>query len=164
MTEPTTNLLTDKADLLIELGCEELPPRALDDIREAFFRAVRAGLEKHNLSFDAEGSRSYSSPRRLAVLFSDVAPSQPDQDQERRGPAINAAFDSAGKPTGAAHGFARSVGKAVSELGNAGNRQGKMAVRQDPPGGEASFRADLPHPGACGKAITGSQTHALGRP
>ena len=125
MTEPTTNLLTDKADLLIELGCEELPPRALDDIREAFFSAVRAGLEKNNLSFDAKGSRSYSSPRRLAVLFRDVASGQPDQDQERRGPAINAAFDSAGKPTGAAQGFARSVGKEVSELETQETDKGK---------------------------------------
>jgi glycyl-tRNA synthetase beta chain len=115
MTEPTI-MLTDKADLLVELGCEELPPKALDDIREAFFSAVRAGLEKNNLSFDAKGSRSYSSPRRLAVLFSNVASGQPDQDQERRGPAVKAAFDGEGNPTGAAQGFARSVGKAVSEL------------------------------------------------
>jgi glycyl-tRNA synthetase beta chain len=115
MTEPT-NVLTDKADLLVELGCEELPPKALDAIRAAFFNAVRAGLEKNNLSFDTKGSRSYSSPRRLAVLFNNVASRQPDQEQERRGPALKAAFDSAGNPTGAAQGFARSVGKAVSEL------------------------------------------------
>ena len=57
MTEPTTRL-TDKADLLVELGCEELPPKALDDIREAFFSAVGAGLEKNNLTFNAKGSRS----------------------------------------------------------------------------------------------------------
>ncbi len=71
---------------------------------------------KNNLSFDTKGSRSYSSPRRLAVLFNNVASRQPDQEQERRGPALKAAFDSAGNPTGAAQGFARSVGKAVSEL------------------------------------------------
>jgi len=115
MTEPA-NMLTDKADLLVELGCEELPPKALDAIRAAFFNAVGAGLEKNNLSFDKKGSRSYSSPRRLAVLFNNVASRQPDQEQERRGPALKAAFDSAGNPTGAAQGFARSVGKAVSEL------------------------------------------------
>ena len=125
MTEPTTNLLTDEADLLIELGCEELPPRALDDIREAFFSAVRTGLEKNNLGFDAKSSRSYSSPRRLAVLFRDVASGQPDQDQERRGPAIKAAFDSEGNPTGAAQGFARSVGKEVSDLETQETDKGK---------------------------------------
>ena len=115
MTEPT-EVLSDKAGLLVELGCEELPPKALDDIREAFFSAVRTGLEKNKIGFETTGSRSYSSPRRLAVFFSNVASGQPDQDQERRGPAVQAAFDSEGKPTGAAQGFARSVGKEVSEL------------------------------------------------
>ena len=105
-----------RADLLVELGCEELPPKALDTIREAFFAAVKSGLEKQNLPFDPAGSRSFSTPRRLTVLFKDVASSQPDQDQERRGPALGAAFDSEGKATPAAMGFARSVGKEVSEL------------------------------------------------
>ena len=52
----------ERADLLVELGCEELPPKALDAIREAFFRAVHSGLESSNISFDSGGSRSYSSP------------------------------------------------------------------------------------------------------
>jgi len=109
-TQPET------ADLLIELGCEELPPKALDDIREAFFGGVSKGLENGHISFTWQGSRSYSSPRRLALLFRDVGSRQPDQDQERRGPALSAAFDADGKPTGAARGFARSIGKEVSEL------------------------------------------------
>jgi len=123
MTELTA-LPTEKADLLVELGCEELPPKALDDVREAFFNTVRSGLEKNNIGFDDKGSRSYSSPRRLAVLFRNVAPGQPDQVQERRGPAVKAAFDSDGKPTGAAVGFARSVGKDVSELDTLDTDQG----------------------------------------
>ncbi len=105
-----------REDLLVELGCEELPPKALDTIREAFYAGVKTGLEKQNLLFDAAGSRSFSTPRRLTVLFKDVAASQPDQVQERRGPALEAAFDSKGKATPAAMGFARSVGKEVSEL------------------------------------------------
>jgi glycyl-tRNA synthetase beta chain len=112
----TANMTAQRKDLLVELGCEELPPKALDGIREAFFRAVRSGLEKNNISFEGEGSRSYSSPRRLAVLFRNVAQGQPDQELERRGPAIKAAFDIEGNPTGAALGFARSVGKDISEL------------------------------------------------
>jgi glycyl-tRNA synthetase beta chain len=115
MTEPAGRL-KNRADLLIELGCEELPPKALDDIREAFFNAVRSGLQKKHISFDEKGSRSYSSPRRLAVLFRDVAAGQAEQEQARRGPAVKAAFDDEGKPTGAALGFARSVGKSVAEL------------------------------------------------
>jgi glycyl-tRNA synthetase beta chain len=103
-------------DLLVELGCEELPPKALDGLREAFFKSVTSGLEKQNITYDATGSRSFSSPRRLALLIRNVAPNQADQRQERRGPALKAAFDEEGKPTGAAIGFARSVNKPVSEL------------------------------------------------
>lgn len=107
---------TGADDLLIELGCEELPPKALDGIRTAFFEAVRDGLEKDGFAFVAQGSRSYSSPRRIALLFRQVAGTQPDQDLERRGPAVQAAFDDSGRPTRAAEGFARSVGKSVAEL------------------------------------------------
>ena len=110
---------TDKnhsADLLIELGCEELPPKALDTLRDAFFRGVCDGLEKNTLTFNREESRSFSTPRRIALLLSSVAAGQADQELERRGPSLAAAFDSEGNPTGAAKGFARSVGREVSEL------------------------------------------------
>ncbi len=124
-----------QADLLIELGCEELPPKALDGIREALFQAVCNGLEKNNISFRAGDSRSYSSPRRLAVLIRGVESAQPDQDQLRRGPAVNAAFDDEGVPTGAALGFARSVGKDVSELDTMENENGSwLFARVHQPG------------------------------
>ncbi len=115
MTE-TKHPLPETADMLVELGCEELPPKALDTIREAFYTSVQKGLESSNIRFSAEGSRSYSSPRRIAIVFRDVAARQPDQELDRRGPAISAAFDAEGNPTGAAKGFARSIGKEVSEL------------------------------------------------
>ena len=104
-------------DLLIELGCEELPPKSLDELRESLFAGVTAALLKHTIAFDVENSRAFSTPRRLALLIRDVAARQPDQIQERRGPAIRAAFDADGNPTGAALGFARSVGLDVSALG-----------------------------------------------
>jgi glycyl-tRNA synthetase beta chain len=113
------------ADLLIELGCEELPPKALDTIRKAFFEEVLGGLEKSNISLDRSSSRSYSTPRRLALLISGVAGGQPDLDQERRGPSVKAAFDGEGNPTGAALGFARSVGKDGSELETISNENGE---------------------------------------
>ncbi|NNL05678.1 MAG: glycine--tRNA ligase subunit beta [Xanthomonadales bacterium] len=106
----------DTADLLIELGCEELPPKALDAIRDAFFSGVCDGLEKNNLAFERATSRAFSTPRRIALMLGSVASGQPDQLLERRGPAVKAAFDESGEPTGAARGFARSVGKDVSEL------------------------------------------------
>lgn len=102
--------------LLIELGCEELPPKALNGIRDAFLANVCDGLEKSGLAFDRAASRAFSTPRRIALLLADVVPGQADQELERRGPAVSAAFDAEGNPTGAALGFARSVGKDVSEL------------------------------------------------
>jgi glycyl-tRNA synthetase beta chain len=125
----------NQEDLLVELGCEELPPKALDGIRQAFFSAIKTGLEKQNFEFEADGSRSFSTPRRLAVLIRRVTSSQADQDIERRGPAVKAAFDVDGKPTGAAIGFARSVGKEVSDLETLSTDKGEwLFARQHVPG------------------------------
>jgi len=106
----------ESADLLVEIGCEELPPKSLDALREAFYAEVASGLEKQGIAFDAAISRGFSTPRRLAALFCGVASRQPDQLQERRGPALSAAFDANGDPTPAARGFARSVGLEVEQL------------------------------------------------
>ena len=114
MTDATNDRAT--ADLLVELGCEELPPKALNAIRDAFFASVCDGMEKNRLAFSPEESRAFSSPRRLALRLARVAGAQEDQLLERRGPAVAAAFDASGQPTGAALGFARSVGKTVDEL------------------------------------------------
>ena len=104
------------ADLLIELGCEELPPKALSNLGQALFREFSSQLKKVELEFNAEDSRFYYTPRRLALLISGVASGQPDQVLDRKGPALAAAFDAENKPTPAAMGFARSVGKNVEEL------------------------------------------------
>lgn len=130
-----TRTVGDHADLLIELGCEELPPKALDSIRDAFFNGVRDGLEKAGIAFQADASRAYSTPRRLALHFVQTAPQQPDQDQKRRGPAVGAAFDDEGRPTQAALGFARSVGKDVSELDRLKTEKGEwLFARVHQPG------------------------------
>lgn len=104
------------ADLLIELGCEELPPKSLSKLGQALFREFLNQLKKAELSFNANESRVYYTPRRLALLISGVADSQPDQVMDRKGPALSAAFDAENQPTPAASGFARSVGKRVEEL------------------------------------------------
>jgi glycyl-tRNA synthetase beta chain len=104
------------ADLLIELGCEELPPKSLPKLGQTLFDGFISQLNKAELKFDADASRVYYTPRRLALLISAVADSQPDQVLERKGPALAAAFDADGQPTQAALGFARSVGKSVDEL------------------------------------------------
>lgn len=105
-----------RATLLVELGCEELPPKALDGLAQAFLEGVCQRLNQAGLRFDEGRARALYSPRRLAVLLPDVPASQPDREIERRGPALSAAFDDGGRPTRAAEGFARSVGVAVSEL------------------------------------------------
>lgn len=104
------------ADLLIELGCEELPPKSLPKLGNALLAGFSAQLEKAGIKFDSSASRVFYTPRRLALLMRSVADSQPHQVLERKGPAVAAAFDADGQPTPAASGFARSVGKSVDEL------------------------------------------------
>lgn len=104
------------ADLLVELGCEELPPKALATLAQSFFDGVCAGLSDAGVAFDADSSRYYFTPRRMALHLSGVAGRQPDRRVERRGPSIKAAFDSDGQPTRAATGFAASVGLEVDQL------------------------------------------------
>ena len=106
--------MTDVADLLVEIGTEELPPTALRRMRDAFRDGLAAQLDEHHL---AHGEcLAYATPRRLAVLVRDVPDSQPDREITRRGPALKAAFDKDGKPTKPAEGFARSCGVSVADL------------------------------------------------
>lgn len=106
--------MTVTRDLLIEIGTEELPPKALKKLSESFGENIRSGLEK--LRLDHGVISVYATPRRLAVVARGVACTQADQQSLKRGPAISAAFDAEGKPTQAALGFARSCGVAVGEL------------------------------------------------
>ena len=101
-------------DLLIEIGTEELPPTTLNKLSNAFYRGVKEGLEKADLTFSE--IKKFAAPRRLALLVSDLQVSQQDKDVERRGPAIAAAFDEDGCPSKAAEGFARSCGVKVEDL------------------------------------------------
>ncbi len=106
--------MSDKNDLLIELGTEELPPRALKKLSDAFAQGIVDGLRK--AGFEPGESRRFATPRRLAVLIPGVASRQPDRRVEKKGPALKAAFDEAGEPSRALQGFARSCGVAVDEL------------------------------------------------
>ncbi len=77
------DMVPGSADLLIELGCEELPPKSLPKVGQALFDGFLAQLKKAEFEFDATNSRLYYTPRRLALLISGVAESQPDQVLER---------------------------------------------------------------------------------
>ena len=106
--------MADTRDLLVEIGTEELPPKALRRLSEAFAGGIEAGLAKAGLA--SQGLAAYATPRRLAVLVRDLAAGQADNEVQRRGPAVAAAFDASGRPTQAAIGFARSCGVAVERL------------------------------------------------
>jgi len=107
---------TAKKPLLIELGTEELPPKALDELASAFASGICDGLAKRGVGANVAAAKTYCSPRRLAVLVPEVATSQPDQSIERRGPALNAGLDASGQPTKALIGFAQSCGVDVTAL------------------------------------------------
>jgi glycyl-tRNA synthetase beta chain len=129
--------MTDKCDLLIELGTEELPPKALKKLIQAFEAGIKQGLEKAELSFSA--IRSYAAPRRMAVVVDGLAIRQQDRVIERRGPAISAAFDEDGNPTKALQGFARSCGATVDDLDKLETDKGTwLAFKQQQKGAETS--------------------------
>ena len=106
--------MSNTADLLFELGTEELPPVALKRLSEALTTEFDAGLERANLEHGEV--TAFATPRRLGLLITDCSLNQPDREIERRGPALQAAFDSSGKATKAAEGFARSCGTSVEQL------------------------------------------------
>ena len=116
------------ADLLVEIGTEELPPKSLQRLSEAFTAAVLQGLDDAELAHGAH--QSFATPRRLALRVEDVAKAQPDKTIERRGPAIQAAFDDSGKPSKAAEGFARSCGVTVDQLGRMKTGKGEWLSYQ----------------------------------
>ena len=98
---------------LVELGTEELPPKALKSLGEAFATQFEAALTQADLSFDSVSW--FAAPRRLAVYVSGLAEGQADKVVEKRGPAVSAAFDADGNPTKAAQGWARGNGIDVAD-------------------------------------------------
>lgn len=106
--------MSETRDLLIELGCEELPPLALPKLSLSFEQGVLKGLQE--LGFDKPDIKRFATPRRLGLLIRKLPVQQQDQLIERRGPALQAAFDAKGQPTKAALGFAQSCGVDIGAL------------------------------------------------
>ena len=131
------------APLLVELGTEELPPKALPDLARAFFEGMCAGFEKRGIAFERAGARELQSPRRLAVLFPAVALEQPTQLREALGPYLNIGLDAQGQPTPALLGFAAKNGVAVDALGRSSDAKGERFVARSQTAG-ASTAALLP--------------------
>ncbi|MFN9738855.1 MAG: glycine--tRNA ligase subunit beta [Pseudomonadota bacterium] len=116
--------------LLVELGTEELPPKALDELALAFRDGVVDGLVRRGIAVDANTARALWTPRRLAVQIGAVPAQQPDQAVERRGPAVAAGFDGAGKPTRALVGFAQSCGVDIAALARVATDKGEWFVHR----------------------------------
>jgi len=114
--------------LLIEIGCEELPPKALDELAVAFARGVCEGLAKRGIAVYAANAKTYNSPRRLAVLVPDVVAEQPAQKSEVLGPYLNIGLDASGAPTPALRGFAAKNGLTVEQLQRTADAKGERFV------------------------------------
>jgi len=113
-------------DLLIEIGCEEIPARMIDAAREEFGKRVADLLQRERLSVQrAEATTtSFSTPRRLAVLARHVSAQQPNVEEQQVGPPTKAAFKD-GNPTPAAEAFARKWGVDVAKLEKITNPKGE---------------------------------------
>ena len=107
--------MSNTADLLFELGCEELPPMTLTTLRDHLLNSVLAGLDEAKLSYGK--SHSFATPRRLAFHIEGLEVAQKDSLVEKRGPAVAAAYDKEGNPSKAALGFARGCGAEFEQLG-----------------------------------------------
>lgn len=129
------------ADFLVELGTEELPPRALKDMSRAFADNFAQQLEAERLSYSA--IEQFATPRRLALRVRGLALAQPDEALEQRGPPLAIAFDDNGQPTRAATAFADRAGVAVAELDRLETDKGAWLVHRATVQGETAV-ARLP--------------------
>ncbi|QNH19087.1 glycine--tRNA ligase subunit beta [Xanthomonas sp. SS] len=116
--------------LLIELGTEELPVKALPGLAQALFDGVIAGLEKRGIAVERGDAKPLSTPRRLAVLLPGVAAEQPEQRSEVLGPYLNIALDADGQPTKALAGFAAKAGIDWTALERTSDAKGERFVHR----------------------------------
>ncbi len=115
-------------NFLVEIGTEELPPKALKTLATSFADNVEAELNQAGLSFDK--IEWFAAPRRLAVKVLNLATQQPSKEIEKRGPAVSAAFDAEGKPTKAAEGWARGCGITVEQAERISTDKGEWLVHR----------------------------------
>lgn len=124
-------------DFLVEIGTEELPPKALKGLAASFLQGIESGLRARQLDYTK--ALVYATPRRLAVLVSDLSEQQKDIESELFGPPVTAAFDAQGNPTKAAEGFARKCNTQVDQLQQVDTGKGiKLAFKSVQPGQPAT--------------------------
>ena len=142
------------ADLLVEIGTEELPPKALRGLMDAFASNLGAALDDARL---AHGElHAYASPRRLAVVVESLARGQEDRHTSQKGPPVSVAFDDAGSPLPPATAFAKKCGVDVASLGRTRTDKGEWLTADTTEAGKPAAEllpeliekalADLPIP------------------
>ena len=136
------------ADMLVEIGTEELPPKALRGLMDAFGQNLQSAIDDARLGHGAV--RSYASPRRLAVIIEDLERAQKDRHVTQKGPPVSVAFDDDGKPQPAAKAFAKKNGLDVTELGREKTDKGEWLVAETVEKGQKT--ADM-LPGLVEKAL-----------
>lgn len=128
--------MAERRPLLIEIGTEELPPRALRRLMDALHSELVEELAQARL--EPGEARAFATPRRLAVRVDALAVRQADEPIERLGPKVEAAYDAAGAPTKAAEGFARSCGVGLEALEVAETDKGQRLAWRGVQPGEAA--------------------------
>lgn len=137
--------MSEMKPLLIELGTEELPVKALPGLAQAFFDGVIDALRKRGIDFDRTDAKPLYTPRRLAVLLPAVSVEQPEQSSEVLGPYLNIALDAEGQPTKALQGFAAKAGIDWSQLERTTDGKGERFVHRSNKAGAktADLLADI---------------------
>jgi glycyl-tRNA synthetase beta chain len=110
-------------DFLVEIGTEELPPKALRSLMTAFGQGLEAAVDEARLEHAAV--HAYASPRRLTVLIEKLSRGQGDRTVSQKGPPVSIAFDDDGKATPAASAFAKKCGVGVADLGRTSTEKGE---------------------------------------
>ena len=104
------------ADLLFEIGCEELPPGLIKSLTNQLLENVTKSLTENNILFNEENIKTFNTPRRIAIYIPGLPKEQEVKEIEVKGPPSNNAFDQKGSPTQAAIGFAKKYNLEPKEL------------------------------------------------
>lgn len=115
--------MAEHYDLLFELGTEELPPKTLLNLSGALLENVKNGLQRADLAF--KQGKAFATPRRLALVITELNAAQADKIVQKRGPALQAAFNDDGTPSNAAQGFAKSCNTTFEQLERLKNDKGE---------------------------------------
>jgi len=118
--------MSRRDDFLVEIGTEELPPKALRPLMEAFGENLETAIDDARLSHG--DVHAYASPRRLTVLVEKLAQQQDDREVEQKGPPVKVAFDGDDNPTPAATAFATKCGVAVADLERTQTEKGEWLI------------------------------------